>query len=401
MATAEKYTREAAEGRIRGPLHGIPVGVKDIYYTKGMKTEAGSKILMGFTPSYDAEAVVKLKAAGGIILGKTETTEFAAFDPAPTRNPWNTGHTPGGSSSGSAAAVSSGMCQAALGSQTGGSTIRPAAYCGIVGLKPTYGRISRYGMIPVSWSLDHVGVLTRSVEDAALLLEVLAGHDQKDPSSSTHPTPPYRRALEGFNPPRFGLIEEYFSERAHEDVWKNFEETTDLLRAAGAEVAQAKLPECFSIVHAAHRVIIVAEAAAYHKDVFKTRMMDYRPKLRGLIASGLLLPVSTYLKAQQIRGQLIKEISASLEGFDCFITPSTTTPAPRGLESTGDPAFNSPWSFCGFPSVTIPSGLTEEGLPLGVQLVGRAFDEEGLLRTAYWCERTIGFGDQPHEPGSS
>lgn len=398
IADAERYSKEAAEGKLRGPLHGIPIGVKDIFYTKGVKTTAGSKILADFVPDYDATAVSRLKGAGAIIIGKTETTEFAAFDPAPTRNPWNTEHTPGGSSSGSAAAVSSGMCPAALGSQTGGSTIRPAAYCGLVGLKPTYGRISRYGVFPLSWSLDHVGILTRTVEDAALLLEVLAGNDPKDATSSSLPVTPYRRAIDSLSPPRLGLLKEFFHDKASDEVRKNFEGVVEQLGEAGAKVVETRLPKSFSAVLAAHRLTMMTEAAAVHQETFRTRMTDYRPNLRGMIAAGLLISASTYVKTQRIRSQFTQEIAATLERFDCFLTPATTTPAPTGLGSTGDPAFNSPWSFCGFPSITVPSGLTDDRLPMGLQLVGRPFEEEAVLRAAHWCERIIGFGCEPRDP---
>ncbi len=398
VATAERYSKEVAEGRLRGPLHGIPIGVKDIYYTEGIKTAAGSKILSHFTPDYDATTVGRLKEAGAIILGKTATTEFAAFDPAPTRNPWNTDHTPGGSSSGSAAAVSAGMCPAALGSQTGGSTIRPAAYCGIVGLKPTYGRISRYGITPLSWSLDHVGIITRAVEDAAILLEVLAGHDPKDSSSSTLPVPSYRQALNRLSPPRLGLLKEFFYDNTHEEVRMNIDEAAQRIEESGAEVKEVRLPASFSAVHAAHRIVMNSEAAAFHEATFRSRMLDYRLNIRGIIASGLLVSASTYLKAQRIRSQFIREMATVMERFDCLLTPATTTPALRGLSSTGDPAFNSPWSFCGFPSITVPSGLTKDGLPLGIQLLGRPFDEEHVLRVARWCEKIIGFGHEPREP---
>lgn len=394
---AERYTREAEEGTLRGLLHGIPIGVKDIFYTKGIKTTACSRILADFTPSFDATTVARLKEAGAIILGKTETTEFAYADPPNTRNPWNTDHTPGGSSSGSAVAVSSGMCPAALGTQTGGSTIRPAAYCGIVGLKPTYGRISRHGIIPRSWSMDHVGIFTRSVEDSALLLQVLAGHDPKDPTSSKQSVFEYGHALDDTPPPRLGLLKEFFHYEAHHDVRQNLEEVTEQLMDSGAEVLEAHLTKSFDAVHSAQRLIGTTEGAAYHEEVFRTRMMDYRPKIRGLIASGLLVPSAVYLKAQRIRSQFIREIATVLNPYDCFLMPSTTTPAPRGLESTGSSAFNSPWSFCGFPSVTVPSGSTKDGLPLGIQLVGRPFDEVGVLSTARWCEKVIKFDNRPRD----
>lgn len=395
---AEECADEASEGRFRGPLHGIPVGIKDIYCTAGLKTTAGSKILADFVPKHDATVVARLKKAGAIILGKTETTEFAAFDPAPTRNPWNIEHTPGGSSSGSAAAVSSGMIPAALGSQTGGSTIRPASYCGIVGFKPTYGRVSRYGVIPVSWSLDHVGTFTRTVEDAALLLEVLSGYDPMDAASSILPVSSYRAALDEISPPRLGLVKEFFYDMASEEVKRNLVEVVGQLSNAGAKVLEAKLPESFGAAHAAQRVVMIAEAAAYHEETFRTQMMDYRPKMRGMIASGLLIPTSVYLKAQRIRTQFIREVYETLPKFSCLLMPSTPSQAPKGLESTGDPNFNTPWSFCGFPAITIRSGLSRDRMPLGIQLVGRPFDEETLLKAAQWCEVTLGLGHAPHDP---
>ena len=394
---AERYTREAEAGTLRGPLHGVPIGVKDIFYTKGLKTTACSKILAEFTPSYDATTVTRLKEAGAIILGKTETTEFAYADPPNTRNPWNIDHTPGGSSSGSAAAVSSGMCPAALGTQTGGSTIRPASYCGIFGMKPTYGRISRYGIIPRSWSMDHDGIFTRNVEDSALLLQILAGHDPKDPTSSTQPILKYGHALEDTSPPRLGLIKEFFHDNAHQDVKKNLEDVNKKLMDSGAEILEVHLPKIFDAVHPAQRIIGTTEGAAYHEKIFKTKMMDYRPKIRGLIASGLLVPAAVYLKSQRIRSQFIREITEILKPYDCFLTPSATMPAPKGLKSTGSSAFNSPWSFRGFPSITIPSGLTKDGLPLGIQLVGRPFDESRVLGIAKWCDKIIKFDNRPRD----
>ena len=398
IRTAERYTKEVAAGQLRGPLHGIPVGIKDIFCTKGLKTTAGSAILANYVPSYDATAVARLKEAGAIILGKTTTTEFAYRDSATTRNPWNTDHTPGGSSSGSAAAVSSGMCPVALGSQTGGSTIRPAAYCGLVGFKPTYGRISRYGVLPVSWSLDHVGIFTRTVEDAALVLEVLAGYDPKDPTSSTLPVLPYREAMDEMSPPRLGLLKEFFHDQAHAEIRRNLEETIGLLRETGAQVVEVRLPQSFNTVHAAHYLVMSTEAAAIHEETFRTRMSEYRVGLRGMIAAGFLVPASTYLKAQRIRSQFVREMIKILHGFDCLLIPATTTPAPRGLESTGDPSFNNPWSFCGLPSITVPSGLTKDGLPLGIQLVGQPFREKRLLSVARWCEEALGFDHEPHNP---
>ncbi len=388
---AERLTKEADEGQFRGPLHGIPVGIKDIYYTAGLKTTMGSPIYQDFIPSYDATTVVRLREAGAIILGKTETTEFAAHDPAPTRNPWNLEHTPGGSSSGSAAAVSSGMCPAALGTQTGGSVIRPAAYCGVVGMKPTYDLISRHGVYPLSWSLDHVGFFTRSVDDASVMLDVLAGSGLEYSKKDVDRAPFYR----------FGLLREYFHDHAHEEVWKGFEETVDKLRDAGAEVLEIPLPDSFGVVHVAHRVIMASEAASVHKENFQKRASDYRVNMRGLITSGLLVPASAYIRAQRIRGRFMREMGKILGELDCLLTPSATTPAPHGLGYTGDPAFNAPWSFCGFPSMTVPSGLDKDGLPLGIQLICEPFRESHLIEAARWCEGLLGFIKGPKDPSSS
>lgn len=397
IATAQQLAKEAEQGKLRGPLHGIPVGIKDIFYTTGMKTAAGSKLYAEFIPSYDATSVTRLKEAGAIILGKTTTTEFALFDPTATKNPWNPNHSPGGSSSGSAAAVSSGMCPAALGTQTAGSTLRPATFCGIVGLKPTIGRISRYGVIPLSWCLDHVGVFVRTVEDAALLLEVLAGYDPYDASSSVHPVPCYRKALEKIEIPRIGIVREFFSNRSEDEVRVNTEVTIQKLSLAGAQVEEIRLPESFQAVHASHSTIMRVEAAAYHEEMFQNRSGDYRPKIRSFISTGLLIPGTVYVKAHRIRNQFCREMKMILSRVDCLLTPAVPSPAPEGLESTGDPSFNIPWTFCGFPSISLPSGLSKGELPLGIQLVGRPFDEESLLGVARWCERVIGFGHTPHE----
>lgn len=387
-ATADTLAREAEAGRLRGPLHGIPVGIKDIYYTAGLRTTMGSPIYKDFVPSNDAATVARLREAGAVILGKTETTEFAAHDPAPTRNPWNLEHTPGGSSSGSAAAVSSGMCPASLGSQTGGSVIRPAAYCGVVGLKPTYDLISRSGVYPLSWSLDHVGFFTRTVEDAAIMLDVLSGRGN---AFSDGP-------LGEVTPPRLGLLRGYFQDNAHEEVWEGFEEAVERLRDAGARVVETPLPASFGVVHAAHRAIFASEAASVHEEDYRDMRSDYRVNMRGLVASGLMVPASAYIRAQRIRGRFIRETAAILRDVGCLLTPSATTPAPRGLEYTGDPAFNAPWSFCGFPAITVPSGLTRDGLPLGIQLVGRPLDEGQLLVDARWCEEALGFQKAPRDP---
>jgi aspartyl-tRNA(Asn)/glutamyl-tRNA(Gln) amidotransferase subunit A len=384
LSDAEALTREAEEGSLRGPVHGIPVGVKDIYFTKGLRTTMGSSIYADYIPEYDAETVAILREAGAVIPGKTETTEFAAYDPAPTRNPWNTEHTPGGSSSGSAAAVSSGMCPTALGSQTGGSVVRPAAFCGVVGLKPTYDLISRRGVFPLSWSLDHVGFFTRTVGDATIMLNVLSGIEHRP-----EVTP---------DPPKLGLLSGYYEETADESVWEGLMGAAGRLEGAGAEIVDVQLPRSFEFVHPAHSIIFAAEAASVHEAGFTQESGSYKPKMRNHVAAGLLIPTPAYLRAKRIKGVFAMEARDLLGDVDCLLTPSSVTPALRGLESTGDPAFNAVWSFCGFPAMTVPFGLTGDGLPLGLQLTGLPHGEEELLTVAGWCEGVLDFPKRPQEP---
>jgi aspartyl-tRNA(Asn)/glutamyl-tRNA(Gln) amidotransferase subunit A len=390
LEEARRLGKEISRGKMRGPLHGIPVGIKDIFYTAGMKTTAGSKILKDFIPSYDSTAVQRLKKAGAVVLGKTATTEFAHADPAPTRNPWNLDHTPGGSSSGSAAAVATCMCPAALGSQTGGSVLRPAAYCGVVGLKPTYGRISRFGVIPFSWTLDHVGFFTRSVADASILLGILAGHDPQDPSTREEPVPDYTRAGKpARKPPLIGLVRTFYAEKSEEEVWRHTEETLAKLKKAGAKVVEAEMPESFSVAHDAHRIIMRSEGAAFHEKLFERHREKYGPKLKELVEAGLLIPAADYLRAQRIKRLFRRDMERIIRNYDCLLTPTTSSGAPPGLSSTGNPWFQVPWSLGGLPTLSLPSGLSREGLPLGIQLVGPPYSEGKLLSVAGWCEKVL------------
>lgn len=387
---ARRHEKEIARGKTRGLLHGIPIGVKDIYYTAGMKTAGGSKIFENFIPDHDATAVVRLKKAGAIVLGKTATTEFAYADPAPTRNPWNLEHTPGGSSSGSAAAVATCMCPAALGSQTGGSVLRPAAYCGVVGTKPTYGRISRYGVFPLSYTLDHVGFLTRTVEDAAILLGILAGSDPQDPTASREAVLDYVRSCKSFRKsPRIGIVKEYYKEKSEEHVWRHTEKTLTHLERAGGRVEEVKMPPSFAAVQDAHRIIMRVEAASFHEKLLEKHRDQYRPKLRELVEIGLLIPSVDYLRAQKIKRQFRGQMDQVMQHFDCLLTPATSSAAPQGLSSTGDPHFQVPWSLSGLPTVGIPTGLNPQGLPLGIQLVGQGFAEGKLFAAARWCEKVL------------
>ncbi|MDH3602634.1 MAG: amidase, partial [Candidatus Tectomicrobia bacterium] len=355
MEAAQRCEQRMQRGEEAGLLAGAPVGLKDIFYTAGLLTTAGSKVYADFVPEYDATSVVRLKEAGASIIGKAVTTEFATSDPSPTRNPWNTAHTPGGSSSGSAVAVASRMIPAALGSQTGGSTLRPAAYNGIVGLKASYGRISRYGVIPVSWCLDHVGILVRSVEDAALVLQAIAGPDPQDPGALTEPVGAYTTAVQQADtPPRIGVLRGYFADHADAETRQHTDTAAQTLARAGAEVQDIALPPSFAAAAAAQRIIMQVEMAAFHADMFMTQRDFYRPNIRTSIESGLVIPGVDYLRAQRLRRLFQNEVSEMFQALDVLLTPATPAPAPRDLGTTGDASFQSPWTYAGVPAIALP-----------------------------------------------
>ena len=396
LATARQRETEAEQGGPLGPIHGVPVGLKDIFYTAGMLTACGSRVYADFVPDFDATSVAKIKAAGGIILGKAVTTEFATSDPSPTRNPWNLDHTPGGSSSGSSAAVASRMVPAALGSQTGGSTCRPAAYNGIVGLKPTYGRISRYGVVPVSWSLDHVGILTRTVADAALMLNVLSGEDDNDPGSLRHPVPDFAAQMnDADRPPRIGLVRQYYQDYSTPEIWAHTEAVANRLAEAGAEVEEIPLPDSFARVHSFQRIVMNVDCAGFHAANHRIRAADYGPRIRAGIEMGLIIPPATYLKAQRLRRQFRADMGEMAAKVDVVMTPATPAPAPRDLNTTGDAAFQVPWTAAGLPTVVVPTGLSELGMPMAVQFGGPWAAEGIVLGAAQWCERVAGLNQGP------
>ncbi len=391
MVAARTSEEELRRDGPHGLLHGVPVGLKDIFYTAGIKTTACSELYADFVPTYDATCVSRLKAAGAIALGKTVTTPYAASDPSPTVNPWDPEHTPGGSSSGSAVAVAARMCPAALGSQTVGSTLRPAAYNGIVGLKPTYGRISLLGVIALGWSLDTVGILARSTEDTALLLQAMAGHDPGDPASSTEPVPDYLGGLERLErPPHIGLVRDFFYERAQEGVRAHTDAIAQRLAKAGAVVDEIELPASFIDNEAAGNVTFKVEAAAVHEADFRAGPHRYPPLTRAMIEEGMEISAVEYAQSQRVRAEFRRDIKETLGKVDVLLTPSTPTPAPRDLTTTGEKHFQGPWTTAGLPSISLPSGLDGSGLPLGIQLVGTWYAEEGLLAAANWCERALG-----------
>ncbi len=376
---AELAEEELRCGTYRGPMHGIPVGVKDIIDVAGMPTRAGSPLTESRCVEVDAPVVAALRAAGAIVLGKTVTTQFACFDPAETVNPWDATRTPGGSSSGSAVAVATGSCYAALGTQTGGSIVRPASYCGVVGLKPTLGRWSMRGIVPVSFHLDHVGPMVRSVADAALVCAAVEGCA---PTGSL-------TASSAAVPPTLGLPAGFFRDRAEPQVLSGVNSAVAALAAAGARVEHVELPRRFDEVLARHRCIMAVEVAQYHRTLYGRQSDAYAPGIRRLIDEGLRTSVLDYADALRHRIELLEDLGRAFRrGPSFWVTPATTSPAPP-RETTGDPSFNSAWSYCGFPAITIRCGTSDAGLPIGLQLIARTGQDDELLQAARWCEQVL------------
>ena len=389
LAEARRKEQELDSGTAGGLLHGIPIGLKDIYYTAGIPTTACSKLYADFVPDYDATTVSSLKQAGAIMLGKTVTTEFACMDPSAAINPWNSAHTPGGSSSGSAVAVASRMCPAALGSQTVGSVLRPASYNGLVGFKPTIGRVSRYGVIPVSWTLDTMGWLVRTVEDAALLLQVMAGPDSADPVASRTAVPDYLEGLETPAAPRIGFLRRFYYEQADPETQKNVDQVLQRLSQAGAQVEELSMPDSIDTAIADQLLIMAVDGAAFHQPLYEKRAQDYQPKLREMLGRGLAIDAVSYSRAKERRLQFVTDMELLAEKADVLLTPSTPTAALADLSNTGNTMFQGPWTYAGLPAITLPSGLAQSGLPLGIQLAASPFAEVRLLAAARWCEGVL------------
>lgn len=373
-----------------GPWGGIPVGVKDIIATADMPTTNGSPIYADRVPPADAWTVARLKALGASVLGKTVSTEFAWRHPGLTHNPWKRGFTPGGSSSGSAAAVAAGIVPLALGTQTFGSVIRPAAYCGVVGFKPSYGAIPRTGVHPLAPSLDHVGLFTRSVRDAAFALSHLIGQDDADRHG--RPLPAFALDLDTeLAPraaPRLALVRTTLWDRAEPEQHTMLESAAAAFRTAGAQVSDLTLPVAFEGLWDCARLLLAAEASACFGPLV-ARFPDRTSQvLKDLVAEGARIPAVAYLGALQQQAALRAELDTVLAGYDAVLTLPASGPAPEGLASTGDPAFCVPWTCLGVPAVALPAG-THGGLPLGLQLVGPYRTDRALLSTALWCESAL------------
>lgn len=389
LSQARALDQYRLEGKPIGPLHGVPIAIKDIFDSADMPTEYGSPIHAGRTPSRDATAVALLRGAGAVIMGKAVTTEFAFLNPGKTRNPHNPEHTPGGSSSGSAAAVAAHMVPLAIGSQTAGSTIRPAAYCGVIGFKPTHGLISRHRVSPLSRTLDHVGLFARTIDDIALLAEQLVAYDENDPDTRPRAKVSYSMMSAEEPPlaPMFAFIKTPMWERADEDTREGFAEIVEQLGDQAEEV------ELFPSANDAwqwHQTIMGAEVAHnFEREWQNSRALLSEP-LRGQIERGREVRAVDY---QRALGQIAPMHDSFVELFeqryDAILTPAAPSAAPKGLSSTGDPAFCTLWTLCGMPSITLPLLQSSAGLPMGVQLVGPRGGDARLLRTARWLSKKM------------
>lgn len=390
LRVAKEREQELDQKRYRGPLHGIPIGIKDIYDVFDWPTAAGSRLWQNSIARQDADSIRKLRQAGAIFLGKTVTTQYASFDPPVTRNPWNNNHTPGGSSSGSAAAVACGMCFGATASQTGGSITRPATFCGVAGIKPTFGRVSLDGIVPLSPSMDHPGPMANCVRDLAILLQVMEGRTPDSDDLEGWFATDYlaRMDRDSGQPPVLGRLRGIFEERAEPVTRDMMDRVCEELLKAGATIDDVALPASFSEMEARHRIVMAVEAAAYHEPRLRDHPEDYDPKIRSLIEEGLACPAPELSRTKDHQNELRNSMLTCFEEVDALIMPAATGPAPIA-DSTGDPIFNSPWSYVGYPTISFRSGWAENGLPLGIQVVGDPWSEPDLFPIAEWCEKTL------------
>ena len=406
-ARARQADEELARGIDRGPLHGVPVAVKDVFCTKGARTTCGSKIFAGFVPDHDAAVVEKLEAAGAVLVGKTNMHELAygitSSNPhyGYVRNPWDPHRIPGGSSGGSGVAAAAGMVFMAMGSDTGGSIRIPASFCGTAGLKPTSGRVSRYGVMPLDFSLDHMGPLARSVRDVAVALEAIAGYDERDDTSS-------RESAGGYLPPpevsisevRIGLPENFYFERIDPEVFQAVRRAADIAARLGARVVPVRVPD-MAAVNTVGRVILLSEASAL-MERYLDRRADFGADVLSLLDQGRLLAATDYVNAQRLRRRMQRDFAAVWQDADCLLTPATPTPAPQIGESTvvidgveEDARLASTRlvrgiNVLGLPALSVMCGFSARGLPLGLQIVGRPFDEALILRVGAALEDALG-----------
>jgi Asp-tRNA(Asn)/Glu-tRNA(Gln) amidotransferase A subunit family amidase len=381
MELAEAADAARHSGKASGPLHGVPVAVKDIIDVAGMPTTMGSPIYANNVARESARVVARLEQAGAVVPGKTVTSEFAYYTPGKTRNPWNTAHTPGGSSMGSAAAVAAHMIPAALGTQTNGSVIRPAAFCGVVGFKPSYDAISTHGMLTFSATLDTVGVLTRSVADAAQLAAVIAEPDCKLCAEVA--------VLAA--PPRLIAVRSPVWHLAELPQQTMFAQSIAALRAAGAQVDDIELPIRFADAHNVQRVIMAHEGAKNLGPVQRRNRGEMSARLNAFLDEGAAIDAASHRAALKLRGSLQEELARFVMGHDAIITLPAPGEAPADLTQTGNPAFCTIWTLLGAPAVSLPVGMGPHGLPLGLQVVGASRADDKTLAVAAWCEAQLPF----------
>ncbi len=392
---------EVRADRYRGPLHGVPLGLKDLYYTRGVRTTSGSKVFHDFLPDYDCTIAARFAQAGAILLGKLNLHQLAYGptgenpDYGHMHNPWDPQRIAGGSSGGSGSAAAAGQCTITMGSDTGGSIRIPAALCGIVGLKPTYGLLSRHGLTPLAWSLDHPGPMVRTVEDCALVLNALAGHDPKDPASARVPVPDYTQALvpdvRGLH---IGVPKEYFEVPLDSEVEGAVRKAIATLGEMGAEVREVSWP-MFHQAPAISSAIMFSEASACHAGLVRQHGERLYPQVRLRLESGLFISASDYIKAQRARALFIRQTLELLEQVDLLAGPQMAITAPRLLEREVQvrgrrvqvipilTQYTRPFNITGFPAISVPCGFSSQGLPIGLQLAGRPFGEPTVLRAAY------------------
>jgi len=407
---AQQADRDLADGKDHGPLHGVPVAVKDVFCTQGVLTTCGSKLFADYVPGHDSAVVERLRAAGAVIVGKTNMHELAygvtSTNPhfGTVRNPWSLDRIAGGSSGGSGSAVAAGMVPMAMGSDTGGSIRIPAAYCGAVGLKPSFGRVSRHGVLPLDFSLDHMGPLTRCVRDAALTLNALAGFDPRDPTSSRRPVTPYLPsepvAIQAL---RIGLPENFYFERVSPSVATAVRKAAQLAEEAGAVLVPVRLPDVTEL-NTIGRIILLAEASAT-MEPYLDRRGDFGADVLALLDQGRLLPATDYVNAQRVRRMLLREFHAVWKQADCLLTPTTPTAAPRigqstiNLDGEEDVRLASTRlvrgiNVLGWPALSLPCGFDEEGLPVGLQILAPAFQEALILRVGAALEDALGLAER-------
>lgn len=413
LAQAKQAEREIAEGKYRGPLHGVPIALKDLLHTKGVRTTAGSQVLAENVPNEDATVVKKLKEAGAIIIGKLNMHEFAFgvtnknkhFGNA--NNPWDVERSPGGSSGGSGAAVAAGLAFAALGSDTGGSIRTPSALCGIYGLKPTFGRVSKFGAIPLAWSLDHIGPMARSAKDLAIVLQAIAGFDHRDPTTVQVEVPDYVALLENrVSGLKIGMPTNYFFDYLEEEIEVSVKEAIKKLESLGATIVDVTIPN-LHLSEYSELVTIQSEAATYHHDTLLEKSHLYGSDVRTTLQAGELVTAVQYLKAQQARRLIREEMLRIFEEVDVIVAPTVSMVAPKWKESfktiQGESKavtaefvrFAAPANLTGIPSLSIPTGFSTYGLPIGMQLMGRPFQEGTLLSLATAYEEAYDENRQP------